>query len=79
MTGDGIHIDRLAVEASGLSPEEGRRLALAIAAGLAGAGLPLAGDVPVMRVAVAKPAGATPHDVARRAVADILRQLRRNL
>jgi hypothetical protein len=79
MTGEGIRIDRLTVEASGLSAVEGRRLALAIAAGLAGAGLPLAGDVPVMRVSVAKPGGATPHDLAQRAVADVLRQLRRNL
>jgi hypothetical protein len=79
MTDQLIRIDRLAIEASGLSAEEGRRLALAIAAGLTESGVPLTGHISAMRVSVAKPDGAAPHDVAQRAVADVLRQLRRNL
>ena len=79
MSDERIRIDRLAVEASGLSAEEGRRLALAIAAGLAEAGVPRSGAIATLRVSVAKPGGATPHGVAQRAVADVLRELRRNL
>jgi hypothetical protein len=72
-----IHIDRLVLQVPGLAEDEGRQLALQVAAGLAAAGgLPEAGDIPALQLeVVADPRAGLPH-LADRIVADMLRQLR---
>lgn len=73
-----VTIDRLTVQFPGITPEEGRKLALQIAADLAAAGaMPAAGDFPVVRVEMAVAAKSNHSDLAARIVAEAIRQLRR--
>ncbi len=75
-----ITIDRLALDAPWLSPEEARRLAHAIAAELAAAPAPASGPRTHERVqasVTAAPAGGVDR-LARQIVAELLRQLARS-
>jgi FlaA1/EpsC-like NDP-sugar epimerase len=74
-----MNIDRLIVRAPGLSEDQGRRLALQIAAQLAPAGgLPAAGDLPRLEVRAAAARSVDVRDLAQRIVDEALRQLRRS-
>jgi len=76
----GLSIDRLTLQVPGYSEAEGRRLALAVADGLAAAGLPGAtGDVSTLRVDLTAGAGAGSDWLAGQIVAEILRQLERSV
>ncbi len=69
-------IDRLVIDVPGGSADQGRELALLVAAGLAAAGaLPQAGDLPTLRVAVSAEATTDPTTLARRIVSATLRAL----
>ena len=71
-------IDRLTLQVPGLSETKARRLALAIADGLAAAGLPddgAAGDVRTLRVELAVSADTGPDRLAGQIVSAILQQL----
>ena len=73
-----MNIDRLIVRAPGLSEDQGRRLALQIAAQLAQAGgLPAAGDIPKLDIRAAAARSVDVPDLARRIVDEALLQLRR--
>jgi hypothetical protein len=80
MPGNGLRIDRLAMEIPGGSALTGRRVALLVAAGLAEAGaLPAAGDIPAIRVELA--VGGNPDEplLARHIIDATLRRLRASL
>jgi hypothetical protein len=73
-----VSIDRLTLQVPGFSEAEGRRLALAVADGLAAAGLPGGdGDVSTLRVNLTANAEASPDRLAGKIVSEILRQLQR--
>ncbi len=55
-----LRIDRLRIDAPGLSADEGRRLGQLVAAGLGAAGLPALADIPFLRLDIAAPLGAAP-------------------
>ncbi|HZK82004.1 MAG TPA: hypothetical protein VFC46_13075 [Humisphaera sp.] len=74
----GISIDELTLDLPGFPESQARRLAMGIADGLAAAGIgAAAGDVPIMRIDLTASAGADTDGLARRIVADIVRQVRR--
>ena len=74
----GLNIDRMRLVMPGLSEDDGRRLALRLAALLANAGgLPAAGDIPTLRLDVTgDPREGVPH-LAGRIIGELLRQLQR--
>jgi hypothetical protein len=73
-----MNIDRLIVHAPGLSEDQGRQLALRIAAQLAQAGgMPEAGDIPKLELRAASAHSVDVPDLAWRIVDQALRQLRR--
>jgi hypothetical protein len=73
-----MQMDRLIVHAPGLSPPQGRQLALRIAAQLALAGgLPETGDIPMLEVRAPDGWRADLPDLAQWIVDEALRQLRR--
>ena len=75
----GISIDRLALHVPVFSDAEARRLALAVADGLAAAGWPRGtGDVSTLRVDLTAGAGVQPDWLAGQIVSEILRQLERS-
>lgn len=74
-----IAIDRMTMEVPGISAEEGRRVALLVAAGLGAAGaLPAAGDMTAVRIELTADRNAGTAALARHIIAAILQQLRRS-
>jgi hypothetical protein len=69
-------IDRLMIDAGEMSPAEGRSLILAVAAGLADAQV-AAGRIPTLRISVERDDAGDIDQLARKIVADALRQIRR--
>lgn len=67
-------IDRLTIEAGAMPPADARRLILLVAAGLADAEI-APGDIPHLGVSVE--GGVSVGELAKRIVADALRQIRR--
>ena len=75
-----LSVDRIAVQAPGLSPEEARRLARLVADGLGGAVPPGTGSAALGSVAVRSAAAGAPVDeLARPVLAEIAAELRRHL
>ena len=73
-----ISIDRLTLQVPGFSDAEGRRLALAVANGLAAAALPDgAGDVSTLQMDLTASPGVASDRLAGQIVAEILRQVER--
>jgi hypothetical protein len=73
-----ISIDRLTLQVPGFSETEGKRLALAVADGLAAAALSReTGDVKTLRVDLTAVAGVERDLLARQIVSEIIRQLER--
>lgn len=71
-------IDRLLLHIPGSSAEHGRKVAALVAAGLANAGaMPLAGDLPALRVTVTADHRTDPATLARLIVDATLRDLAR--
>jgi hypothetical protein len=69
-------IDRMIVELPGGSADQGRQVALLVAAGLAAAGaLPQSGDLPHIRVTISGSPKSDPISLARRIVQATLREL----
>jgi hypothetical protein len=74
-----VKIDRFLLKMPGGSAAQGRKVAELVAAGLAAAGgLPQAGDLPNLRVAIRESAGGDPEVLARHIVAETLRALALN-
>ena len=73
-----IRIDRLTLQVPGLTPAEGKRLALQVASGIATAGAAGGGrDIPALRLDLtATPAGSV-DEMTEQVVAEVLRQVRR--
>jgi hypothetical protein len=75
-----IRIDRLALQAPGLTAADGRRLAFRVADGLAAAGAAGGGrEVSALRLDLTAAPGAGVDALAEQIVAEVLRQLRRLL
>jgi hypothetical protein len=75
----GISIDEMMLDLPGMTESQGRRLAMGIAHGLAVAGVSsTTGEVPALRIDLTADAGADSDVLARRVVAEIVRQLRQN-
>ena len=73
-----IQIDRLTLQVPGLSPADGRRLALQIAEGLGAAGTTLsARDIPALRIDLTAGPKTGVDELARQVIAEILRQVQR--
>jgi hypothetical protein len=73
-----IHIDRMEMEIPGVSSEEGQRLALLVAAGLAVAGaMPAAGDIPVLQIDLVVGNNFSESELAQRIIAATLNHLQR--
>jgi hypothetical protein len=78
MTANAVHIDRMIIEISAVSPTEGRQIALLVAAGLADAGaMPGIGDTPAVQLELPTDADASGSELAGYIIAATLRQLRR--
>lgn len=78
MSGNRTQIGRMTVEVPGASAEQGRGLALLVAARLAEAGgMPASGDIPALSVEVVGDHRLEPSELARRIVAAMLRELQR--
>jgi hypothetical protein len=78
MARGGLQIDRMKVEIPGISAEEGRRVALLVAAGLAEAGaMPAVGDIPAVQIELVPDTEANGSELARHIIAATLRHLRR--
>jgi hypothetical protein len=73
-----VSIDRLILNVPGMSESDGRRLALAVAAGLGAAGAAGGGrDIPALHLDLIPSAKAGVDELARQIVAEFERQLRR--
>jgi len=73
-----VRIDRLTLQVPGLTPAEGRRLALQVAAGIATAGAAGGGrDIPTLRLDLTAAPSAGVDALAEQVVAEVLRQVRR--
>jgi hypothetical protein len=73
-----VRIDRLTLQVPGLTPAQGRRLALQVAAGIATAGAAGGGrDIPALRLDLTAAPGAGADVLAEQIVAEVLRQVRR--
>jgi hypothetical protein len=75
-TPQAARIDRLVLQMPGGSADQGKQIAMLVAAGLAAAGaLPQAGDLPHLRIEVSGDARTDPETLAGRIVEATLRQL----
>ncbi len=73
-----VRIDRLTLQVPGLTPAEGRRLALQVAWGVATVGAAGGGrDVPALRLDLTAAPGIGVDALAEQVVAEVLRQVRR--
>jgi hypothetical protein len=73
-----VRIDRLSLQVPGLTPAEGRRLALLVAGEIAKAGaVGTPGEIPALRLELTAATGAGVPTLAEQIVAEVLRQLRR--
>ena len=73
-----VRIDRLTLHVPGLTPAEGKRLALQVAAGIATAGVAGGGrDIPALRLDLTAAPGTSVDTMAEQLVAEVLRQVRR--
>jgi hypothetical protein len=73
-----VRIDRLTLQVPGMTPAEGRRLALQVAAGIATARSAGGGrDIPALRLDLTAAPGAGVDVLAEQIVAEVLRQVRR--
>jgi hypothetical protein len=73
-----VSIDHLTLQFPGISAEQGRLMALEIAAALASAGaMPAAGDFPAIQVEMSIAAKSSRADLVSRVVSETLRQLNR--
>ena len=73
-----LTIERLCLHLSGLSEEEGERLARLIADGLANVSMPGAENRDVMKAVVTASPGADMQELSDRIVADLVRQIDRS-
>jgi hypothetical protein len=75
-----MQIDRMKIEIPRSSAEEGRRIALMVAYGLAEAGaMPAAGDIPAVLIELMADTNASGSELAQRIITEALRHLRRSL
>jgi hypothetical protein len=74
-----LTIERLSLNLSGLSEEEGQRLARLIADGLANVSMAGAGNRDAMKATVSASPGAGMQELSQRIVADVVRQLDQSL
>jgi hypothetical protein len=73
-----VRIDRLILQVPGLTPSEGKRLALQVAAGIATARAAGGGrDIPALRLDLTAAPGGSVDALAEQLVAEIRRQIQR--